>query len=448
MHDYDVEALSLSAPPASAVIQAYRPAVSVRNNGVHAAYASGYLRIYAADLLIFETELYSATIAPGATGLAQAVGYWTPPAVGKYMIFGAVTCPLDQYEPNNNLAPVTIDVTGLPPPTPPPVPLHAAQHEEDGLDEASIDGLSGKTKDPQSPLAHVASHQAGGTDALNVGALLGELAQDQPTKIHSNTKHDPQMATASALSSHQAAANVHSASTNLEQLEHKGQPNGYAGLDNVGFVLDAQLAPVPTPPPDAGDALTFGSGWSKANPLYHAHTHQLGGLDPLPMALNATGASVTVDGGSGETTIASITVPAGWMNATLGLILNAAGRLTSDFCPGAFLRLKIKQLTPQRVVTFVTLDIDVSMIYEGSISLRALVAAIDYLHVKTYLEFLANEDEAVAQSIGPHVISSGNAFAITAVETTFSLTAEFLGVGLSHRIYIDVSHSWNTGQKS
>ena len=226
MHDYDVEALSLSTPPTSAVMTPYRPAVSVRNNGVHEAYASGYLRIYAADLLIFETEVYSAAITPGATGLAQAVDYWTPPAVGKYMIFGAVTCPLDQYEPNNNLAPVTINVTGLPPPTPPPVTPHAAQHEEGGQDEVSIDGLKGRAADPQDALAHVSSHQAAGADQLNVGALLGELAQDQPTKIHSNTKHDPTFATSSQMSQHQGATSVHTAATNLANRETTGPEFG------------------------------------------------------------------------------------------------------------------------------------------------------------------------------------------------------------------------------
>ena len=70
--DYDVAALGLASPPAQAVVTSYRPAVQVRNNGIHNAIASGYLRIYAAGLLIFETEVYSGTLAPGATGTADA----------------------------------------------------------------------------------------------------------------------------------------------------------------------------------------------------------------------------------------------------------------------------------------------------------------------------------------------------------------------------------------
>ena len=241
MPDYDVEALGLITPPNSAVVTSYRPAVSVRNNGVRNALASGNLRIYAADLLIFETELYSNTIAPGETGTALGVDYWTPPAVGKYMIFGAVACPLDQFEPNDHFGPTTIMVTGLPPPTPPTVPFHAPQHEEGGKDEVSIDGLKGLTADAQLPLPHVSAHQVAGPDQLNVAGLMGELVQDQPTKTHSNTKHDPQMATASQMSQHQAATSVHTASTNLEQKANKGIASGYAGLDSYVVVPIANL---------------------------------------------------------------------------------------------------------------------------------------------------------------------------------------------------------------
>jgi hypothetical protein len=240
--DYDVQALALQSPPALAVVTSYRPAVLVRNNGVHEAYASGYVRIYSAGLLIFTTEVYSAAIQPGQTGPALGTEYWTPPAEGQYVVNGYVTCPLDQDEPNNNLAPVTITVSGLPPPPPTPVPLHAAQHEEGGKDELSIDGLVGLARNPQIPTSHGTTHQAGGSDRLNVGALLGELADDQPPKTHGNTKHNPQMVTASALSQHEGATSAHTAATNLEQKANKGVANGYAELDGFGAVPILELA--------------------------------------------------------------------------------------------------------------------------------------------------------------------------------------------------------------
>jgi len=281
MADYDVGVLGLQTPPTAASLTPYRPAVSVRNNGIHDALASGYVRIYAAGLLVFESEVYSGTLPPGTTALAQAVDIWTPPAEGAYIVNGYVSTPLDQVEPNNNLQPTTIIVAGGPVPPPTPVEPHAPQHEEGGADEVNIDGLRGRAADPQTPLGHVASHQAGGADQLDVGSLIGELASPQTPKTHDNAYHDPVMATSDELTSHNNADAAHSAASNLEQTVNKGQADGYAALDGTGHVPDGQLADVPTPPPDAGNALTFGSGWAPANPLPHAYTHALDEVDTV-----------------------------------------------------------------------------------------------------------------------------------------------------------------------
>jgi hypothetical protein len=191
MADFDVGAVSLSVPPASAVIQSYRPAVSVRNNGVHDALAVGSIRIYhAAGLLIYTSELYSGTIAPGETKPAQAVDYWLPPAIGKYQVIAYVTCINDQYEPNNNLAPVFVDIIPGEPEPPTPVQMHAAQHEEGGGDELNIDGLHGRAVDAQTPIAHKTSHQVAGSDALNVTGLPGILADRQPIAEHHEEHED------------------------------------------------------------------------------------------------------------------------------------------------------------------------------------------------------------------------------------------------------------------
>ena len=188
MHDYDVGVTGLSVPPASAVIQPYRPAVLVRNNGVHDALAVGSLRIYSpAGLLIFTSALYSGVIAPGETQPAQAVNYWTPPALGRYMFIATVSCLHDQFEPNDNLPPTFIDVIPGEPSPPSPVPLHAAQHEEGGSDEVNIDGLHGRATDAQTPLAHRDSHQVAGSDQLNVTGLPGILADGQPIADHHET---------------------------------------------------------------------------------------------------------------------------------------------------------------------------------------------------------------------------------------------------------------------
>jgi hypothetical protein len=273
MHDYDVEAVSLQTPPSSAVIQSYRPAVLVRNNGVHDALAVGSLRIYSpAGLLIFTTALYSGVIAPDETKPAQAVDYWTPPALGRYMVIATVTCINDQYEPNNNLAPVSVDIIAGEPEPPTPVQMHAAQHEEGGGDELNIDGLHGRAVDAQTPAAHKTSHQAAGSDALNVTGLAGILSERQPIAehheehenhgtdelnvdnlhgelwnrqkplTHANEAHDPNFATTEALSNHlNDTHDVHPDTDNIEYVERKGEPEGYAGLDADALVPVDQL---------------------------------------------------------------------------------------------------------------------------------------------------------------------------------------------------------------
>jgi hypothetical protein len=161
-------------------------------------------------------------IPAGATGTAQAVAYWTPAAEGKYEIHAYVSTPLDQVEQNNMLGPVTITITGDEPPEPPVVVPHAAQHEEGGEDEISIDGLKGRGADLQEALPHASKHQVGGADALNVGSLQGVLAQDQPAQVHSNTRHNPAMATEAELDAHYQATAAHTAATNLANRETTG----------------------------------------------------------------------------------------------------------------------------------------------------------------------------------------------------------------------------------
>lgn len=66
-------------------------------------------------------------------------------------------------------------------------PAHKAQHQNDGDDEISVEGLSGELADLQystwdmvsgkpatyDPTAHKTSHQDGGTDEISVAGLLG-----------------------------------------------------------------------------------------------------------------------------------------------------------------------------------------------------------------------------------------------------------------------------------
>jgi len=70
---------------------------------------------------------------------------------------------------------------------------HAAVHQDGGVDEISINGLSGEAADEQkstwakvsgkpatfTPSAHAADHQAAGADEISIAALSGEAADEQ-----------------------------------------------------------------------------------------------------------------------------------------------------------------------------------------------------------------------------------------------------------------------------
>lgn len=301
MADYDVGVLGLSSPPPVAVVTPYRPAVSVRNNGIHAALASGYVRIYSAGLLVFESEVFSGTLAPSASGTADAVDYWTPPAEGQYIVQGYVTTPLDQVEPNNNLAPVTIIVEGGPTPPPTPVPLHAAQHEEGGSDPVNVDGLPGVLADRQLPSAHAAQHQAGQSDTLNVSGLAGILGDPQTPVAHGNAHHSPTMSTAAELTSHAGSSAAHPAATNLANRETSGVDSGL--VKGVQLAASTEVADAGDDPLKAG--LRLGRLWGPVNAVHHHAKHEVGGVDEvaIPSVISGITRNVQVLPASGQITI-------------------------------------------------------------------------------------------------------------------------------------------------
>jgi hypothetical protein len=362
--DYDVAAVALVSPPAQALVTSYRPAVSVRNNGIHDALASGILRIYSAGRLLFTTEIYSAVIPPGETVNAYATDYWTPPALGDYMIIADVSCPLDQVEPNNHLPPTAIEVIPGEPPAPSEVPLHAAQHEEGGADELIADGLHGRLADPQTPLAHKASHQVGGSDVLDVTGLPGVLAEGQPfadhvwkharggsdelnvdelrgvlynlqkPQAHGNEKHAPDMALASDLSSHlNDTHNVHYDADNLQQKREKGDPNGYAELNESALVPLDQLAVVPGGPLIPFDAVRADRSIGPANPVSHHLEHEAGGGDQVNLWTVSHG-QVNISGNAPPVTLLEFTMP----NA----VFQEGMHLVIDCCLEAFLSTQLQ----------------------------------------------------------------------------------------------------------
>ena len=64
------------------------------------------------------------------------------------------------------------------------VRAHNTDHQNGGVDEISVAGLSGLLADGQTPLAHAASHQNGGADEISVADLSGLLADGQTPLAH------------------------------------------------------------------------------------------------------------------------------------------------------------------------------------------------------------------------------------------------------------------------
>jgi len=258
MPDYDVGVVGLAAPPASAPVATYYPAVSVKNYGIHPATVTGTLRIYdkaVGSLLATHALASTAPIEPGATENVPSPTTWiaTEADVNRQFLFIAdVTTPGDQNDLNNHLGPLTVTVTAAaPPPLPPTVP-HATQHMSGAADELNVGGLKGKLDTHQDPTSHAASHQKDGSDQLSVDGLVGILADPQPVTNHGNEAHAPNFATASALSAHTGAATPHDGATNLEKTVNKGAPNGYTPLDATGHVPPGNL-----PPGFGGDAIVL-----------------------------------------------------------------------------------------------------------------------------------------------------------------------------------------------
>lgn len=285
MPDYDVQAVGLAVPAVSAPVTTYRPAVTIRNNGIHPANVTGICRMYRREQpgdLLQTWNIYLSALAAGNTGLALADGYWIPVAadIGRQFLFTAdIVAEHDQVKTNDHLAPITVIVTAGEPPTPPIVTDHATQHEEGGTDEVNVDGLSGELKDDQPAKDHAGKHEQGGADELNVANLHGQLADPQPVSEHGNEAHDPAFldapAAAAAIAEHDEKPVVHEETTNLELIANKGTPSGYAPLDASSVV----------PAENIDLSLYEGALPDHQRPAYAARVHP----EPEGLSQNETG---------------------------------------------------------------------------------------------------------------------------------------------------------------
>ena len=328
MPDYDIEVTALAAPPVAAPVAAYRPAVSVRNNGIHPAAVTGTMRCYRREppgelLATFGVSL--ANLAAGATGTAQAATFWTPVTadIGREFLFTAdVSTDNDQVEPNNHLGPTTVLIIPGEEPTPPAVTPHAPQHEDGGSDPIDITGLTGQAADPQIPTDHESTHRAGAPDELNVANLHGVLYDDQRAQDHGNERHDPDMASSAELDAHALGTTAHADATNLANREVSG--------DEEGLVKGEQLAATSEPVGDPPEHLFL------SNDRVWRHTPAGSGGSSLGINAEVVEAEPLVN-----TTLAELEVPSAWNTDDMQFILKLCGYIHTLPSSGATLDLTL-----------------------------------------------------------------------------------------------------------
>ena len=154
----DVRPTIYIAPLDEQEIGPLTPIIHVQNFADEDAIVTGLFRIYRLSL---RTLLYSSVLHPTAInhGESADIAAETPfnpssPAADDYFILCEVTAESIQTH-NTNTVPLGqfyFDITPAPMGTPPAT--HHTTHEDGGMDEVSVTGLSGLLADPQTPAFH------------------------------------------------------------------------------------------------------------------------------------------------------------------------------------------------------------------------------------------------------------------------------------------------------
>jgi len=195
--------------------------------------------------------------------------------------------------------------------------LHASTHEDGGLDEIDVTGLSGLLADAQTPITHASTHENGGADEINVAGLSGLLADPQTPTTHSGTHQhggSDEIAIESAIpygipkatssgvldigwipyipleihsSIHEDGGSGEINVTGLSGLLADPQvPTSHSGTHQHGGSDEISIE-VPTPYgiPKANISGTLDLGWIPSMPPeLHGSTHEDGGIDEISVA--------------------------------------------------------------------------------------------------------------------------------------------------------------------
>lgn len=216
----DIRAVAYIAPVSEVDFAPVPLTVRLVNFADEPGLVSAGFRIYndSTGLLIYQSDIIPVEIAKGATVDVSALTDFMPPAPADdtyFVLFdGNAANALVPDGIAIHLGSMYFDVKPAPLG---PIPAgHAVTHEDTGIDEVDVTGLSGLLADPQTPILHHLEHETGGSDEINVTNLAGELADDQPPKAHGNPAH----------------------TSTFEDQANKGAAGGYCGLPNP---LDSAL---------------------------------------------------------------------------------------------------------------------------------------------------------------------------------------------------------------
>jgi len=182
------------------------------------------------------------------------------------------------------------------------VPIHAATHQDGGLDELDVTDLSGLLADGQTPLSHASTHQHGGADEVATATAAANAIPKADGTGKLAVGWIPAAAPAAHASTHQhgGADEVATATAAANAIPKAGAGGTLAGGwvtygSSASTAVEGNDSRVPTQ--DENDAL-LGTSGSPSNsnryvtnadarmtdaraPTTHASTHQHGGADEI-----------------------------------------------------------------------------------------------------------------------------------------------------------------------
>ena len=184
----DVRPTAYITPLDEQTIGPLTPLIHVENLADEDAVVRGLIRIYRESLgtLLYSSVLHPTAVNHGQNADIAAETEFNPgaPADDDYFIITSIdaqsiqtghvnTVPLAQFYFDVKPAPM-----GLPPAT------HHTTHENGGMDQVDLTGMTGLLATPQTPVSHALEHEPGGSDPLDVSGMPGILAQPQPPDVH------------------------------------------------------------------------------------------------------------------------------------------------------------------------------------------------------------------------------------------------------------------------